>query len=192
MNLNKLIPFLATFLTLFGTKFSLADTTHWKTVGWWDVSFYDNMQGCSAFASYEGGTSFFIGLSGTDELYLEVLLLNSDWKSLEAGKEYDVSVKFGNEGHWNLEMNGDYSDQFGSLKLSVPANSEKAGDFVDEFMRETKMVWKYEGTSLGIFKLNGSSRAFEEVVVCTKSYRDAVRSSNDPFSSSAPDKDPFD
>ena len=173
-------------------KPALSEITHWKTIGGWDVSFYLDNHGCSAQATYEGGTSFFIGLSEANELHLEVVVLNSDWKSLETGKEYDVSVKFGNEVGWNLEMNGAFFEGIGSLKLTTPANSEKAVNFVEEFMRETKMEWTYENSSLGVFKLNGSSKAFQEVVSCTKSYRDAIRSSTDPFDKNSSDKDPFD
>ncbi|GGH22495.1 hypothetical protein GCM10010973_07830 [Cribrihabitans marinus] len=168
-----------------------AEITDWKTIGWWDISFYSGSEGCSAFAAYDGGFSFFIGLAGREDLYLEIFIANKDWRSIEEGKEYEVTAKFGNESPWNLEMTGSVDDDFRALRLYVPADSDDAGRFVQEFMRETKMRWTYEGADLGLYKLNGSRRAFKEVVACTKSYRDAVRSSSDPFSRSSTGSDPF-
>jgi hypothetical protein len=171
-----------------------ADVVPWKVVSDWDISFYDSANGCLAFADYEGGMSFFIGLTNLDsELVFEITLLSEAWKSIESGKEYSVSAQFGNESPWTLEMRGVETETLFGLTLNLAANSEEAGQIVEEFMREVSMDWKYDGKTLAYTTLRGSRVAFDEAVACAKSYRGAVQGSGDPFSSSAPKKpnDPF-
>ena len=171
-----------------------AENSDWKTIGWWDISFYPKAAGCSAFAQFDGGISFFIGLSGNaNEISLEVILLNEKWKSVQRDKQYTVNVQFGNEQPWVLDMWGVQDNGFGGLKISEPASSTQAGKFVQEFIREVDMEWEYDGSSLGRLALNDSGAAFAAVVDCTKSYRSAVGQAADPFSSGAPSRstDPF-
>lgn len=170
-----------------------ADSTLWKTVGWWDISFYSESQGCSALAVYDGGVSFFIGLDASgDEIAMEVLLFDEKWKSIEDDKEYEVKVAFGNETPWTLDMTGRKAENISGLRILIPLSSEQAADFADEFMRETSMEWTYEGVSLGSLALDGSRQAFNEAIACTRSYREAVEQAADPFGKVAPgDGDPF-
>lgn len=170
-----------------------AETTLWKTVGWWDISFYPNAAGCSAFASYDGGISFFLGLDGSgDEMAMEVLLFDEKWKSIEEGKDYEVKVAFGNETPWTLDMTGRKADTVSGLRILIPISSEQAANFADEFMRSSHMEWTYEGVSLGRLGLDGSRQAFSEAIDCTKSYQEAIGQSSDPFSGASPNAgDPF-
>lgn len=170
-----------------------ADSTLWKTVGWWDISFYPNSEGCSALAAYDGGISFFIGLDATgDEIAMEVLLFDEKWKSIEDEKEYEVKVAFGNETPWTLDMTGRKAHTISGLRILIPLSSEQAADFADEFMRETGMEWTYDGVSLGSLALDGSRQAFNEMIDCTKSYQEAVGQAADPFGKAAPGTyDPF-
>jgi len=67
--------------------------------------------------------------------------------------------------------------------------------FIDEFQRETRMVWNFQGSELGRYTLRGSRRAFDEVIACQRSYFDALGASqgSDPFATSGNNKskDPF-
>ena len=161
-----------------------AEVTLWKKVSGWDVSFYPSIKGCQAYTTFEQGTSFFIGFDASDDvMYLDVTLMDERWRSIESGKEYEISAKFGDETAWNLDMLGkDYGGKPG-LNILVRVDNDKADLFAEEFQRETRMSWRYAGEPLGIFTLKGSRRAFQEVMACQRSYFQAVNStgSGDPF-----------
>lgn len=162
-----------------------AEVVPWKVVSNWDISFYDSVNGCLAYTSYEGGMSFFIGLINLDrDLVFEITLLNKTWKSIESEKEYTISARFRNETPWKLEMRGVETETLFGLTLNLAANSDEAGQIAEEFMREVSMDWTYDGKTLAYTTLRGSRVAFEEAVACAKSYRRAVQGSEDPFSTS--------
>lgn len=177
----------------FGTNTAQAETIDWKTVGGWDISFYPASEGCQAFALFEEDTAFFIGFDNTDNtLALDVTLLDQRWSSIEDGKEYAVKLHFGNETPWTLNMDGVQLDGYPGLNILIDASSDEADLFIDEFQRETRMEWSYEGNRLGRYTLRGSRRAFDEVIACQKSYFEAVQTQSDPFSASGTKKkDPF-
>jgi len=184
-------PALALIATLIVAPITAAaDTVLWKNVGGWDISFYPGSEGCQAFAVFEQDTAFFIGFDSTgDTLTLEVTILDQRWGSIEQGKEYDISVKFGNESPWNVSMDGLNIDGYPGLNIEIDASTDQASLFVDEFQRETRMAWSYSGALLGQYTLRGSRRAFEEVIACQRSYADAQASQSDPFATSK--TDPF-
>jgi len=177
---------------------AVAQTIDWKTVGGWDISFYPNSEGCQAFALFEENTAFFIGFDNTDDvLALDVTLLDQRWESLQDGKEYSVTLNFGDETPWTLEMDGVKTDDYPGLNIMIDASSDEADLFIDEFQRETRMVWKFQGAELGRYTLRGSRRAFDEVIACQRSYFEALGASqgSDPFATSGKSKgkskDPF-
>jgi hypothetical protein len=174
-------PVLAAAFVFCGTQ-SVAEITPWRTVGDWDISFYPGSNACLAYATYENNLGFFIGISNlTGNLNLEVTLLNEQWKSIESGKEYGVSVVFGNEPPWNLEMIGVQTETFHGLTFAIAADSTEAGQFADEFMREVTMSWTYGGNQMAFVTLRGSKLAFDEAVACAKSFRTANQGNGDPF-----------
>lgn len=192
MKLNKNLTALAALAVAATAGAAMADPVDWKSVGGWDISFYPNSEGCQAFALFEEDTAFFIGFDSTyNELSLDVTLLNERWGSIEAGKEYEIGVKFGDETPWSVEKNGLQSDGYPGLNLMINAGSDQAELFIAEFQRETSMTWSYDGVELGRFTLRGSRRAFDEVINCQKSYFDAKSSQSDPFAASASKSDPF-
>lgn len=182
---------IALFATMFGSA-AHSEISKWKDIGWWNISFYPANSGCSAYAEYEGGTHFFIGLEGEQNLYLRVMIFNDLWKSIEKEKEYDVEVTFGNETPWTLEMTGVELKSSSGLSFVIDAQSETAGLFVEEFSKEVNMQWQYLGKPLGLLLLLNNSRdAFREVVECTRSYKDAVEQISDPFAVGTGKSDPF-
>lgn len=101
-----------------------------------------------------------------------------------------MKVVFGDESPWDLPMTAD-NDGLPTLQIFQNAVTEEAGVFVEEFMRETFVEISYNGNRMAKLSLKSSRVAFNEVVACTKSYRDATRSSDDPFRSNTPSADPF-
>lgn len=173
----------------FGMSQAKAEPIDWKTVRGWDISFYPNSEGCQAFALFEEDTAFFIGFDSTGgELSVDVTLLDQKWKSIEAGKEYEIEVAFGDESPWSLEMDGLRTDDYPGLNIMIDAGSDEAELFIDEFQRETSMRWSFKGNLLGRYTLRGSRVAFDEVINCQRSYLNAQ--SSDPFSGSD-SSDPF-
>ena len=170
-----------------------AEVTLWREVSGWDISFYPNLEGCSAFTIYEEGTNFFIGFQKIEGVhYLAITLMDDDWASIEAGKEYVIRATFGDESPWTLDMDGEvYGSTPGLTGLFALDETDL---LVDEFQRELRMEWSYSGVSLGLFTLRGSRRAFDEVVACQTSYNEAVASSADPFATGTKrpgPRDPF-
>ena len=119
--------------------------------------------------------------------------MDKNWKSIETGKEYPITVKFGDEAPWTLNMMGRRGSDIPTLVFEVDAHAKNSGDFVEEFMRELRMTLDFEGKPLGTFSLRGSRLAFKEVVACQRSFNDAMSSVEDPFAASgqASQPDPF-
>jgi hypothetical protein len=169
---------------------SQAEVTLWKRVSGWDVSFYPGLPGCLASVQYNRGTSFFIGFIRRDrDLLLNVTLMDEAWRSIEAGKEYEVKIYFGDESPWTLNMLGERYGQFPGLDFSISATADQADLFVEEFQRELYMEIFYAGVSLGKYTLKGTRAAFQETIRCQRSFNDAVTSVGDPFSAGS--SDPF-
>lgn len=176
---SKAIPALLA-LTL-SAPLAHANNIPWKNVGWWEIFYTSSLNGCAAGTTYQDGSVFLIGLGGEGELDLEVLLLNQSWRSIVPNQNYNVQVRFDSRAPWNLTMTGVVSDGLHGLKLRNTATSNQAHRFLTEFMRKTRMTWSYAGNSLGVLRLNGSSRAFQEVIACTRAYRGAIGRNPDPF-----------
>lgn len=177
-------PFAGLLALMLAAAGAAADTIAWKTVGGWDISFYPGAGGCQAFAEFEEGTVFFIGFDNNNAhgvLALDVTMLDRRWGSIEAGKEYAIEVKFGNETPWTLNMDGVRIEDFPGLNILIDASTDEAGLFIDEFQRETSMAWRFNRASLGRYTLRGSRRAFNEVFACQRSYLEALSSQSDPF-----------
>lgn len=191
---RAILPILTAGFIAAGMVGAKAETIDWKTVAGWDISFYPGSEGCQAFALFEEDTAFFIGFDNSGEqLLLDVTLLDKRWSSIEDSKEYSVTLHFGNETPWTLEMDGVQLDGFPGLNIMIDASSDEADLFINEFQRETRMEWAFGSNLLGRYTLRGSRRAFDEVIACQRSYFEAMQSQSDPFSASGTGKkkDPF-
>lgn len=178
---------------LAGLTGASAEPIDWKTVDGWDISFYPNSKGCQAFALFEEDTAFFIGFDNNQDLLsLDITILDERWGSIEDGKEYSITLNFGDETPWTLEMDGVRMDGYPGLNIMIDAGTDEADLFIDEFQRETSMLWKYGSAELGRYTLRGSRNAFDEVVACQRSYFEALASQSDPFAASqSRNPDPF-
>ena len=87
------------------------ETPLWKIVGGWQIRVDPTLgNGCFTYQFYEGNTFVRIGINKlAGGVY--VMAGDSDWKSLEAGKEYPIKLYLGNETPWSgdataLEFSG--------------------------------------------------------------------------------------
>jgi len=179
-------------LLIFLPQAALADAILWKREGPWEVSFYPEREGCGTVTRYERGTGFSLAFDSTSEgIFIDISIVDPRWRSIESGKEYRVTMRFGDEQLWTLDMEGQRFDRLPGLMLTYPAGSARAKRFLAEFMRETRMIWWYDGVRLGDFSLRGSQVAMQEVMACQRSFEEATTGESDPFSRPVPEDDPF-
>lgn len=148
-----------------------ADTEDWKKIGSWDVSFYPGSKGCQAYALFDQETAFFIGFDNNENaLSLDITLLDETWQEIEAGKEYPIELRFGDQTPWTLSMSGIRMDGYPGLHAMIDAKSLESDVFIEEFQQESRMAWRHDDELLGGYTLNGSRNAFEEVIACQRSH----------------------
>lgn len=192
MNLNKRnLGLLATLAALAANGVLAEDSflreTHWKDVGQWQVSYFEN-EGCQLYTTFDDGTAIWMGFSRSDEPLFGIWLANESWTSIEDGKDYELTVKFGKATPWDIEMSGFVWDNDLHGVLNENSNAEQVDPFLEEFMSATAMEWTFEGRQIGKYSLSGSRRAIGEVFACQESFEKAM--GDDPFAR-ANAADPF-
>lgn len=164
----------------------IAQPERWAIVQGWDIGYYPATQGCLAFTAFDD-TNFFIGFDmHADVPALDITVLDHRWSSIEPMGRYPVTLTFGNESPWTLEMQGVMMDGLPGLNILIDASIEQSLEFIEEFQREMRMRWSYGEAELGEFTLRGSRRAFEEVLKCQRSF-DARAQARETVSASGPD-----
>ncbi|MDX0831738.1 hypothetical protein GOD82_17635 [Sinorhizobium medicae] len=174
-----------------------AQTIPWKDVNGWSV-LIDPSTGNDCFIStmYEDGTILRLGFNffqSQSQIYLA--LGNSDWKSLEVGKDYPVQIQFDRNPVWNATVQG---IDFGGINFLSVSTTDT--NFAEEFSRKLGMRATFNGREVAAFGLKGSARAVTEMINCQESVnaaasaRSTPQSPKDPFEA-VPDKknanDPF-
>lgn len=162
------------------------DTIDWANVEGWIVAVDRTVAGCFAWAQFEGGTIFRIGINAENRNgYL--IIANDDWRTLEIGKDYVLEFQFGSARPWQGE--GSVVDMHGEKALVI---SFKEPDLALEFMKKQNVVIRYRGKQVDNLNLRGSFAAFMEVLRCQEEV-DGKSASGDPFDDGAPTKasDPF-
>jgi len=88
-------------LVALGTQASHAqDSPLWKNVGNWTIRVDKTLNyGCFMLASYTRGTVVRIGID-QQNLNGYIVIGNEAWRSLEAGKQYGLSLQFDNDTPW--------------------------------------------------------------------------------------------
>lgn len=174
-------------------------STKWADVGNWEVRVDTTLEyGCFVYSVFEGNTVFRVGINRVkNNLYF--MLADDDWRSLESGKVYDLSIEFDNEGAWQVPARGTRLNE--QAVALVGQTSESL--FIVEFMERHVMKVRYEGDEIVRLSLDGSYRAVQEMFNCQKqidAYQDDEGDPfdggpDDPFGSrspkTAPDNDPF-
>lgn len=147
-----------------------AGVERWAIMRGWDIGYYDATQGCLAFTTFQD-TSFFIGFDMNEDVpALDITVLDPRWTSIEPQARYPVTLIFGDEPPWTLEMHGVFMDGLPGLNILIDASVDESAVFIEEFQREMRMQWRYGDAPLGEFTLRGSRRAFDEVLKCQRSF----------------------
>lgn len=141
---------------------------------------------CYVASTYEGGTILRLGFdfsSTPRQLYLA--LGNENWKSLEAGKDYPVKIRFDSEPEWSATAVGRESSAAKWLYITTTDTN-----FLEEFSRKLGMRAIFRGKQIAGLRLNGSSRAITEMLECQKTVNEVTASKN-KTPTPTPPKDPF-
>lgn len=151
------------------------EPVRWSVSDGWDIAYYPSTRGCLAFASFDG-TAFFIGFDmHADVPALDITVLDDRWESIVPQKAYPVTLAFGDEQPWTLDMTGVFMDGAPGLNILIDTSVDKSAVFIEEFQRELRMTWSYGDFRLGQFTLRGSRRAFQQVLACQREYDAAAR-----------------
>ena len=157
-------------LSVVVTATAMAEPTRWSVTNGWDVAFYPSTRGCLAFSSFDG-TAFFIGFDTHGNVpALDITVLDDRWDKVVPGQIHTVTVTFGDEPPWTLDMLGVHMDGATGLNILIDTQIDKSAIFVEEFQREMRMTWAMGDFVLGRFTLRGSRRAFTEVLECQNNH----------------------
>nr|WP_304655017.1 hypothetical protein [Neorhizobium galegae] len=140
---------------------------------------------CYVTTAYEGGTILRLGFDftgATGRFYLA--LGNTNWQSLEAGKDYPIEIKFDDQPVWTATARG--ADFANSKWLHVTTENS---NFADEFSRKLGMRVTFQGRQIAALRLKGSARAIDEMLACQKTVNSVVGAQRPQPPS--PPKDPF-
>jgi len=173
---------LALGLSLAAAIPAVAQNTNWGNVGDWEISIDTTIDnGCYAIASWNGGTVLRIGRNPQKQNFY-FLIGNDKWTSLRPSEDYDISIQFGTRPVWDVSAKGFQFNPGETVYLH--AQSSKM-DFIREFKAAANMKISYNGSEIDNLKLNGSSRAWNEVERC-QNEMNRKPSNSDPFSSTDP------
>ncbi len=152
------------------------DTREWSQVGHWSIAVDPTLNNsCFALNEYDDGTVLRIGLDLSDEGIWYIMFGNDRWQSIEAGSDYDVSLKFDREAEWNAIASG--IDMGGGINFLYVFGSDV--NFFDEFVRKNTLKLFYDGSTIAQLSLSGSARAINAMLECQEA-QDAAPPA-DPF-----------
>ncbi len=179
----RILTILAAGVALSAVPAAAQDTTLWKKVGDWEISIDPTIRnGCYAVATWNGGTVLRIGLNPEEDNFY-FLIGNDAWASLQANQPYDIEIQFDNRAPWEVSAQGLQFNPGETVYLH--AESTKF-EFIEEFMRLTRMKISYQGEEIDQLRLTGSSRAFKEVMACQEEMKTREpEPGTDPFAPSA-------
>ncbi|ACI53478.1 conserved hypothetical protein [Rhizobium leguminosarum bv. trifolii WSM2304] len=155
----------------------------WKEVGGWSVALDPTLgNGCFVLTSFDDGTIFRLGFNYTKkESPFYILLGNSNWKSLESGKQYPVELSL-DRSKWTAQATGLDIDGLKSLWIDF-----KDAGLVEEFARKLSFRASFNGKEIVALSLKNSVKATDELLACQKAVNAAVAQKPAPPQS----KDPF-
>lgn len=171
----------------------------WKDVGDWRVASDTTMEGsCFISSVFEGGVSLRLGFypKGSDApLYMS--FASDDWKSLEVGKDYDLTFRFDKNDPWSAAATaaGDESGKFLFVNITD-------AEFLSGFVRKRSLAIAFEERLVAHLSLRGTGAAAEELMKCQKAVdqiiadegRKSKEKKSDPFdapSEKRSSRDPF-
>lgn len=177
---------------------SQPDTIEWKTVGTWTI-YVDRTVGnaCYTVTLYEDYTIFRLGFQERGSAnVLYVGLGNSEWRSLEIGKEYNLVLQVDNEPGWNSPAT---AGEIGGIPFLFVGTNQ--AEFVDQLRRKHSLRVYFNKRMILNLSLRGSAAALTELGRCQDAVDTYLNENDrrppagrDPFSGSsspAPSRDPF-
>jgi hypothetical protein len=165
---------------------SATEAIHWKKVGYWDVLMDQTMgNACYATTSYEGGSVLRVGFNFSGpENTMYFALGNENWKSIEAGKDYEINIVFDSQAPWKATALG---VDFAEAKW-LYVNGLKT-DFATDFSRKHGLTAYFQGREVARLTLKGSSKAFDEMIACQDAVNEVM--AKKPQQPASPPSDPF-
>lgn len=153
------------------------DTREWSQVGHWSIAVDPTLNNsCFALNEYDDGTVLRIGLDLSEDDGIWYIMFGNDrWQSIEAGSDYDVSLKFDREAEWNAVASG--IDMGGGVNFLYVFGSDV--NFFDEFVRKNTLKLFYDGSTIAQLSLSGSARAINAMLECQEAQEAAPPA--DPF-----------
>ncbi|MCO6186296.1 hypothetical protein [Rhizobium sp. L1K21] len=173
-----------------------SDTILWTEVGSWTVAL-DKTVGnkCFIVTSFEGGYVLRLGFSQDGAVNPAYMAIASvDWKSLDVGKDYELSIQFDRNSPWTATATAVmFGGEDGTVALSIGLDKIA---FFEEFARKLGVRLFYQNKQIAHLSLRGSSRAIVELMNCQKTVNEYLASQpeqRDPFDDATPKKakDPF-
>ena len=165
------------------------DVVTWKddVKGWFIGVDRTIGDGCFMYGSFNGGTFIRFQFNPQEDV-VNFIVGNKEWRSLEAGKLYDLSVTFGRQAPWTGQADAIYIGGQIALSLIVKYSNNNAATFIDELQKTTGVEISYQGRTVDMLSLSGSYAAVSELISC-QSVMLGGTSHADPFSGTS--KDPF-
>jgi len=177
-------------LIMLSTIASAADMPIFKQYDNWDIRVDTTLNNsCFMMGIWEGGSVLRFGVNKNQgNMYL--MLGDNDWKSLESGKEYDLSIKLGNKSPWTAPSTAVGLGEGIYLWINIPADAAK--DFMAEFMKQHDIEADYNNKNILHLKLTGSYEAATGLMECQKLFNSKAET-KDPFldNNESSDNDPF-
>ena len=164
------------------------DSVPWGSgeVAGWTIAVDTSLGGgCFIYAIFDGNTLVRIGFDPSSSDYY-LILGDDDWKSIEAGKEYDLTLTLGRRTPWDAPADGiSLGDGTALMVTSTDTN------FLEEFSSQQNIKVEYNDDVIANLDLSGSAAAINEMINC-QSAVDAAASSggDDPFKTTG-GGDPF-
>ena len=159
-----------------------SQTVTWKDdVGGWHIGIDDSVgYGCFMGMLFEKGTYLRFAINPVDSS-MSFIIMDDNWRSIEAGKYYPVEVQFGRRAPWDGEAEGiDWGDGLRGLGISI-RKLETAEPFIVELKRMRDVKVKYEGNTIAHLSLRGSFVAVDEMLNCQANVADSMNAGKDPF-----------
>jgi hypothetical protein len=163
------------------------DSMHWADSGDWEIM-VDNSLGncCFMIGSWTRGDVLRVGIDNSHKNGY-VMIGNSAWRSVESGKEYDLTLKFDGDAPW--------SGTFRATKMgpvTVLLNYFTNPQVLKDFGAKQSLTVYYDGNFVTKLPLTGSYAAMQTLVDCQNKLDARASTPSDPFSGSGRSaSDPF-
>jgi hypothetical protein len=164
------------------------DSVPWGNgeVAGWNIAVDTSLGGgCFIYAVFDGNTLVRIGFDPSSSDYY-LILGDDEWKSIESGKEYDLTLRLGSRAPWDAEANGVPLGDGTALMVTSTDT-----DFLQDFSSQQSIRVEYNGDQIANLDLSGSAAAIQEMINCQETVNAAASSGgDDPFKKTG-DGDPF-